>query len=231
MRNCSSCRYVSRYFTHMIRVRETWIRWSWNIVDITSCVRLFSSSRRHWRSCKWSYNELYMLQNVCSWNKSSNTFVNSDSSSMSYVACRVIVELNWIRARVFNSRFEQDWTYSSRSSESNELRFLFERVTRARTFVRRIESNKHICSSELLELELLFDELNQTDIFVRRALNSNFDSYKNLELSSQIVSWTVDFVRRTELNKQFCSTSWAEQAILFDKLTWVSSFVRARVLN
>jgi hypothetical protein len=144
---------------------------------------------------------------------------------------RVIVELSWTWARMFNSRFEQTWTYFSRSSESNELRFLFERVTRARTFVREVESNKHICSSELLELGLLFDELNEINIFVRRALNSNFDSYKNLELSFRIVSWIVDFVRQAELNKQFRSTNEAEQAILLDELTWVLNFVRAQALN
>ncbi len=78
------------------------------------------------------------------------------------------------------------------------------------------------CSSELFEHELLFDELNRTDILVRRACNSNFDLYKNLELNSQIVSWTINFVRRAELSKQFCSTSWLEYQVLFELELWTS---------
>jgi hypothetical protein len=147
-------------------------------------------------------------EDILSLNKKTRK-VNIDEEEI-YLGIRVVVGLNWTRARAFNPRFGQGWTYSSRPSGSNELRFLFERsnelrfllgrITRARTFVRRIESNRHTCSSNTqLEFRLI--------------------QKSRVELSNR------------GLNSQFCSTGWAEQAILFDGLTWVSSFVRARVLD
>jgi hypothetical protein len=60
---------------------------------------------------------------------------------------RVVVGLSWTRARVSNPRFGQGWTYPSRPSGSDGLGFLSGRITRARTFVWRIESDRHSCSS------------------------------------------------------------------------------------
>ncbi len=105
------------------------------------------------------------------------------------------------------------------------ISFSPERIERAGVFVRTDRTNWDFCSSGLFELELLFDELNRTDILVRRTLNSIFDSYKNLELSSQIVNWTVNFARRAELNKQFCPTNWLEYQVLFEPEPWTSSDV------
>ncbi len=61
---------------------------------------------------------------------------------------RVAVGLSWTRARVSNPRFGQGWTYPSRPSGSDGLGFLSGRVTRARTFVRRIGSDRHSCPSD-----------------------------------------------------------------------------------
>jgi hypothetical protein len=107
------------------------------------------------------------------------------------------------------------------------LNILFspEQIERAEVFVRTSRTSWDFYSNELLELELLFDELNRTNILVYRTFNSNFDSYKNLELSSQIVNWTVNFARRAELNKQFCSTNWLEYQVLFELEFWTSSDV------
>jgi hypothetical protein len=55
---------------------------------------------------------------------------------------------------------------------SNELRFLSGRITRARTFVRRIESNRHTCPSST---QLEFRPIQKSRIGLsNRGLNSQF---------------------------------------------------------
>jgi hypothetical protein len=119
---------------------------------------------------------------------------------------KVNVELNWIRARMFYSRFEQNWTYSSRSSESNELRFLFERITRARIFVLRVESNMRFCLTSWIEQTYLFVE-HSTRVLIHTKISSwAFKSWIEQSFLFDELNWTSNSVRRIDLNDQVCSS-------------------------
>jgi hypothetical protein len=111
---------------------------------------------------------------------------------------RPILGLGRIGHTLFARASWTGWGFCPNGSDG--LRFLFERITRSRTFARRIESDRHTCSSNTQSEFRLIQK-------------------SRIELSNR------------GLNSQFCPTNWAEQAILFDGLTSVSSFVRARVLD
>ncbi len=128
---------------------------------------------------------------------------------------RVIVELSWTRARAFNSRFEQDWTYSSRPSESNELEFLSERIERIEIFVRTNYSSSNFCSTNWIE---------QTYLFVEHSIRiSNHTKISSWIINCRIersilfyeLSWTSNFVRRIDLSDQSCSSPSSELARMF----------------
>ncbi len=57
------------------------------------------------------------------------------------------VGLNWTRARASNPRVGQGWAHSFCPGGLDGFGFLSERIDRIRVLVRRIESNRHTCSS------------------------------------------------------------------------------------
>jgi hypothetical protein len=145
-------------------------------------------------------------------NKKSWTFLRSFLSILSFlfslIMNRVIVELSWIRARAFNPKIGQNWTHSFCSKELNEFEFLFEKIDRIRILVRRVESNRHTCSSSTQ--------------FESRLIQKSRIEWSFLELNDQVCStnwieqailfefelWASSNVLILELNFEFCSSSW-----------------------
>jgi hypothetical protein len=84
-----------------------------------------------------------------------NTFVcelifsSTNFAKQSIFTYRVTVGLGWTRARAFNPRFGQGWTQCLSPTDWTGQALLAERVDRVRVLVRRIESNRHFCSSSI----------------------------------------------------------------------------------
>jgi hypothetical protein len=129
-----------------------------------------------------------------------------EKSTRFNLVARVVVGLDWTRARAFNSRFGQDWTYSSRPSESNELRFLSERIERVEVFVRANYSSSDFCSTNWIEQTYLFVEHSIRISIHTKCSNWMINSKIDHRILFDELSWTSNPVRRIDLNDQPCSS-------------------------
>jgi hypothetical protein len=132
----------------------------------------------------------------------------TSSRTMMMIKIRVIVGLSWTRARVFNSRFGQGWTYSSRPSGSDGLRFLSGRVTRARTFVRRVGSNRHSCSSSAQSEFRLIQKARIERSILGLAIKFCPTDWTEQAILSEPESWASSGVLTLGLGFGFCSSGW-----------------------
>jgi hypothetical protein len=83
---------------------------------------------------------------------------------------------------------------------SNGLRFLSGRITRARTFVRRVESNRHTCPSST-QPEFRFIQKSRIGLS-NRGLNSQFcpTGWAGQAILSDELTWVSSFVRARALD-------------------------------
>jgi hypothetical protein len=123
--------------------------------------------------------------------------------------CRVAVGLSWTRARAFNPRFGQGWTYPSRPSGSDGLEFLsgrVGRVGRVGVFVRAGYSGSDFCPTGWIGQAYLFVE-HSTRISAHTKCS---DWVINPRIDHRILfdglDWTSNPVRRIDLGGQSCSS-------------------------
>jgi hypothetical protein len=121
---------------------------------------------------------------------------------------RVTVGLGWTRARAFNPRFGQGWTYPSRPSGSNGLGFLSGRVTRARTFVRRIGSDRHTCSSSAQSEFRLIQKARIERSTLGLIIKFCSTNWTEQAILSEPESWASSGVLILGLGFEFCSSGW-----------------------
>ncbi len=131
-----------------------------------------------------------------------------ESNQFRIVTNRVTVELNWTRARMSNPRFGQDWTYPSRPSGSNGLGFLSGRITRARTFVRRIESNRHSCSSNAQSEFRLIQKARIEKSILGLIIKFCSTDWTEQAILSESELWASSGVLILGLGFGFCSSDW-----------------------
>jgi hypothetical protein len=124
------------------------------------------------------------------------------------VLTKVIVELGWTQARASNPRVGQGWAHPFCPEGLNEFGFLFEKIDQIRTLVRRIESNRHTCSSNA-----------QSEF---RLIQKSWVEWSTLGLDNQICStswaeqailskpepWASSGVLALGLVFGFCSSGW-----------------------
>ncbi len=121
---------------------------------------------------------------------------------------RMTVELGWTRARAFNPRFGQGWTYPSRPSGSDGLEFLSGRITRARTFVRRIESNRHTCSSNAQPEFRLIQEARVERPTLGLTIKFCPTGWTEQAILFEPELWASSGVLILRLGFEFCSSGW-----------------------
>jgi hypothetical protein len=121
---------------------------------------------------------------------------------------RVTVGLDWTRARASNPRIGQDWTHSFYSKELNEFGFLFERIDRIRILVRRVESNRHTCSSSIQSESRLIQKSRVE--WSTLGLNDQVCSTNWAEqaILSEPESWASSGVLTLGLGFGFCPSDW-----------------------
>jgi hypothetical protein len=131
-------------------------------------------------------------------------WLQSLSRNSIIIKARVTVELDWTRARASNPRFGQGWTYPSRPSGSDGLRFLSGRVGRVEIFVRAGYSSSDFCPTDWIE---------QTYLSVGHPIRISVhtkcsDWVANPRVGHRILfdglSWTSNPVRRVGLGGQPC---------------------------
>jgi hypothetical protein len=155
------------------------------------------------------------IESNCSTCSKLNSAINLFLCFFLFIRRRITVELSWTRARAFNSRFEQNWTYLSRPSESNELGFLSERVERIEVFVRASYSSSNFCSTNWIEQTYLFVE-HSTRISAHTKISSwALKSWVEQSSLPDEQSWASNFVRRIGLIIKFCSSPSTELAWVF----------------
>jgi hypothetical protein len=121
---------------------------------------------------------------------------------------RVAVGLGWTRARASNPRIGQGWTHSFCSRELNGFEFLFERIDRVRILVRRIELNRHTCSSSTqFKSRLIQKSRIEWSIL---GLNDQVCStdWAEQAILSEPESWASLGVLILGLGFEFCSSNW-----------------------
>jgi hypothetical protein len=125
-----------------------------------------------------------------------------------YFMFRVTVGLGWTRARASNPRFGQGWTYLFCSSGLVGFGCLFERIDRIRVLVRRIESDRHTCSSNTQsEFRLIQKSRIEWSIL---GLNDQICSTNWAEqaILSEPEPWASSDVLTLGLGFGFCSSDW-----------------------
>jgi hypothetical protein len=164
---------------------------------------------RIWSSFKIDVRRVSIC-NETDWNdyqvKISHKHIFTSSNCEKYITAtsRVVVELSWTRARAFNPRFGQSWTYPSRSSGSDGMGFLSGRVTRARTFVRRMKSNRHTCSTNWIEQAYLSVESSIRISAHTKSSNWEINPRIDHRILFDGLNWTSNPVRRIDLSDQPC---------------------------
>jgi hypothetical protein len=124
----------------------------------------------------------------------------------SRIATRVAVGLGWTRARAFNPRVGQGWTYPSRPSGSDGLRCLSERVGRVGVFVRAGYSDSDFCPTDWIGQAYLF-VVHSIRISAHTKISDwALKPWVGQSILPDELSWTSNFVRRVGLGIKFCSS-------------------------
>jgi hypothetical protein len=121
---------------------------------------------------------------------------------------RVAVGLGWTRARASNPKVGQDWAHSFCSRGLDGFGFLFERIDRIRILVRRIESNRHTCSSGTQSESRLIQKSRVEWSILRLNDQVCFTNWAEQAILSEPELWVSSGVLILRLGFGFCSSSW-----------------------
>ncbi len=122
----------------------------------------------------------------------------------------MVVGLNWTRARAFNPRVGQGGTHSFCPGGLDGFGFLSGRIGRVRVLVRRVESDRSICSSNAQPEFRPIQKARVGRPTLGLAIKFCPTGWTKQAILSEPESWTSSGVLTLGLGFGFCSSGWVE---------------------